>query len=540
MITMKPLFNMKSRKVILWVVAALLLSMLFWALAPLVRRLPPLRYDSLTLAELREWQVKRTAGRVPKTNPAERGRILDVNGTVLVRPGKRFVLWADPSLLAASSDRRYLPELARLVGMNEAVLQKQLATGPRHHLRLIPDLPPATAEAILRMNLKGISVMTVPTREYPAAAPLAHLIGFVRSGEQAIDFRGVCGVEMLHNIYLTAGVDACLTLDHGLQLAIQKIAEAAAVETRATQVQIIVMNPRTGAIRAAVQVPSAHGSGNSSVSNREYWWGALIESHEPGGLIRPLVIASALDIGVLGPDTPIFCENGTWQHQGLPLHDAAPFGDLTAAQVLVHSSNIGMGKIGVMMGERPLYDALVGWELNRKCSVGFIGASSGMILPVAWWSKHEITRIPNGYASSSTLLHLLRAYTVFFNDGGMTEPTLIEPDAPPPPKQILKPETARWMRDTMTQAVESGTGHLARIEGLPIAGKTSIVQKLIPNRRAYSTDKIEASFIGGFEHAGTPSLIVVWLDEPQRNGQQNPAATAFRKTALMMTGGSGK
>ena len=509
-------------------------------LVPCAMRLHTLVYNSPDLAAMRERQDHRTAQRLREKNYPERGRILDVNGMVLVQPGKRFVLCADPSLLEDSPDHHLLPALARLAGMKEAALMDQINTGHRHHVRLLPNVPADTAAAIRRMNLDGISFMTVPTREYPAPAPLTHLLGFVRSGESASDFQGVCGVEALKDPYLMAGLDARLTLDHGLQLAVQQIAESAALETRSTQVQIIVMNPHTGAIRSAVQVPAAHGSRNTSAANHEHWWGALIEMHEPGGLIKPLVMASALDSGVLNPETPIFCENGTWLHKGYPLHDAAPFGDLTPARILAHSSNIGMGKIGVMMGERALYGALGSWKFGQRCSAGLNGASSGRIAPGSTWSNREITRIPIGYASSATLLQLLRAYTVFFNDGRMAEPYLIEQDPPSAPKQIIKPATARWMRDALAQAVESGTGQSARIDGLPIAGKTGTVQKLIPNKREYSPDKIEASFIGGFEHAGTPSLIVVWFDEPQREGLANPAASTFRKIALMMTGGNGR
>lgn len=508
-------------------------------LVPCALRLHALVFKSPDLAEMQERRLARIADWRWENRLPERGRILDVNGTVLVQPGKRLILCADPSLLADSPDRHLLPVLVRMAEMNEAKLMDQISNSHRKHVRLLPNVPPDTAEAIRRLNLDGISFMTVPTREYPAAAPMAHLMGFVQSGERARDFRGVCGVEMMHDLYLTAGMDARLTLDHDLQLAVQQIAEAAALETRATQVQIIVMNPRSGAIRAAVQVPAAHGGGKDSVSSPEYWWGALIKVHEPGGLMKPLVMASALDAGVLDPDTPIFCENGVWHHKGHPLHDAAPFGDLTPAQIVSHSSNIGMGKIGVMMGEKALLQALGDWNFGQRCSVGFNGAALGRATPGGAWSNREITRIPIGYASSLTLLQMLRAYTVFFNDGRMAEPTLMEPDSPPVTKQVLKPATARWMRDALTQAVESGTGQNARIDGLPIAGKTSIVQKLIPNKPEYSPDKIQASFIGGFDHQGTPSLIVVWLDEPQRDGFENPAATTFRKIALVMTVGNG-
>ncbi len=501
-------------------------------LIPCALRLHALVFKSPALAEMQERRIERIASWRRETYLPERGRILDVNGTVLVRPGKRFVLCADPSLLADSPDRHLLPELARMAGMDEGTLLDQINNGPRHHVRLLPNVPPATAEAIRRMNLIGISFMTVPTREYPAAAPLTYLMGFVRSGEKASHFQGVSGVEEIQNHQLMAGRDITLTLDHDLQLAVQQIAESAALETRATQVQILVMNPRTGAIRAAVQVPAAHGSHNTSAATREHWWGALIEMHEPGGLVKPLVMASALDTGVLNPDTPIFCENGRWFHMGYPLHDAAPFGDLTPAEILAHSSNIGMGKAAVMMGKQALIDALVSWNFGQRCSAGLNGASHGRAMPGVRWSNQDITRIPIGYASSVTLLQLLRAYTVFFNDGRMAEPHLLERDPPPAPKQILKPATARWMRDALTQAVESGTGQNARIEGLPVAGKTGIVQKLIPGKPEYSPDKIEASFIGGFEKSGVSYLIGVWLDEPEQKGT-NPAASVFRDVAVI-------
>ena len=505
-------------------------------LAPFAMRLHTLVFHSPHLAAMRERQVKRLATRQHKPIQPVRGRILDVHGTVLAQPGNRLVLCADPHLLAESRARQSLPELARLASMDEAALLDQIANRSRHHVRLIRNVPTATADAIRRMNLEGISFMTLPTREYPAAAPLTHLTGFVRSGENGANSWGACGVEMLQDSTLSMGGDVRITLDHGLQLAVQQIAESAALETRATQVQIIVMNPRSGAISAAVQVPAAHGNSGESVATPEHWWRALIESYEPGGLIQPLVMASALDSGVLTPDSVIHCENGTWIYQGHTSHDAAPYGDLTPTEVLVRSSKIGMGKIGVMMGGGALYQALVGWELKKNCSVGLFGAVSGRIAPGGTWSELEISRIPTGQGSSCTLLQMLRAYTVFFNDGRMTEPTLIEPATPPPPNQILKPSTARRMRDAMTQAVETGTGHNAWIAELPIAGKTSVVQKYLPGKRQYSTDKIQVSFIGGFDHSAPPCLIVVWLDEPLTEGLSNPAAGVFRKVAVTITG----
>ena len=199
-----------------------------------------------------------------------------------------------------------------------------------------------------------------------------------------------------------------------------------------------------------------------------------------------------------------------------------------------------MAKIGILMGQQPLHDALVRWSLTEPCSTGLPAAPSGLLSHPPRWSVLEITRIPIGHGCAFSLLQILRAYTAIFNDGRMVEPYWIENTPPPEPKQVLKPETARWIRDAMTRIVEEGNGRNARIAGLSIAGMTSIAQKVKPVHTGYDPQKVQTSFIGGFEKTGEPCLVAVWLDEPEREGVENPAASVFREAVLMITEGNGK
>ncbi len=479
------------------------------------------------IRDCRVRELERIKQRLAEKNKPVRGSILDCNGRVLAQTSESYIVCADPGWMTDAEDQTLLPELARLIGMEHQAILDRTSDTSRRYVRLKKNLPAETAEAVKRLAIKGIFTQALPDRRYPFAVPLAHLVGFVQTHDDLI---GSGGVELMQDRQLRTGHDVPLTLDIHLQAAVQKIAEAAANETQAKQIQIIVMNPQTGAIRAAAQVPAAHGEDSPTSDPVSLLWRVVIDVLEPGGLLWPLVIASALDSGAVTPDTRIDCENGQWVYAGHPLHDAKPLGVLTPKDILNRSSNIGMAKIGLQMGKQSLYDSLISWGLSEKCSVGgFGGATSGLLYPPKRWSELEITRIPLGHSCSFTLLQIIRAYTALFNNGQMVEPCITGSSSES--KFMVKPETAQWIREAMTQAVENGTGQSARIEGLSIAGKTSVAQKMTPDNRGYSTTAVQTGFIGGFETEGSPWLIAVWLDEPNRKESFNPAPGIFRTVA---------
>lgn len=514
-----------------WPTTVVILGM--WLLLLLFSiRLHTLVFNSPHLSEMRAKHAIRIKERLIEKTTSIRGRILDTNGRVLAQTAKSFTVCADPRQLVESAGLDRLPELARLIGMEETMLTERITASSRRYMRLLNNVPAETAESIRRMNIQGTFIETAPARDYPADVRLAHMVGYVLSWEE---LRGGGGAELIQNKALEKGQDIRLTLDLNLQTAVQQIAESAAVETKASQIQIIVMNPRTGAIRAAAQVPAVHGKNSATADAGSLNWRAVIDVFEPGGLIKPLIVASTLESGVITNDTSIDCENGTWIYCGVPLRDAHPFGKLTPEEILIRSSNIGMAKIGLMLSKQPLYDSLVKWGLSEKCSVGgFGGAPAGLLYPPARWSELEITRIPIGHSCSFSVFQILRAYTAFFNDGGMVEPYLVESGNPVQLRSVLKPETAAAVRDMLAKVVEKGTGQAARIDGVPVFGETAIIQKLTPDNRGYSSDKVQTAFIGGFERNGTPVLVVVWMDEPDLKESKHQAAAVFRNVAAVI------
>ncbi len=468
------------------------------------------------------------ARQLEKSQPV-RGRILDVHGRVLAQHGQRNYVCADPQVLAESPDRHLHADLLRLIGLDAEEFARRTSDTNRRYARLA-TVPTTTAEAVRRMNLRGIFIDSQPSRDYPLDTPLTHIAGFV-----TMDGMGGSGVEQSRDRQLVAGSDVRITLDAELQAAVQAIA----AETHAAQVQIVVMNPRTGAVRTAAQVPATHAGDSPSADPLARTWRSNMDVFEPGGLISPLIAAAAFDMGVVKIETPINTENGVWTIHGIPLRDPQPFAEMTPAEILIKGANIGMAKIGIEMGTNALHEAMINWGFNAPAATCIPGAGAGTLHPPGRWDGIAITRLPIGHGMACTLMQLMRAYTAFFNDGRMVEPFIIEDgkrggaSAQPSP---VSAGAAALVRGMLERVVAEGTGQAAALEGVAVFGKTAVVQKAISG--GYAEDRFQTAFIGGFERDGSePVLIAVWLDEPVRDGESNPAVVVFKTVAERMVHG---
>jgi cell division protein FtsI (penicillin-binding protein 3) len=467
----------------------------------------------------RQTELARMEAREQEQNISVRGRILDVHGRVLAQHGERHYVCADPQALAESPDRHLYADMLRMIGLDAEVFEQRTADTGRRYVRLT-IVPETTAEAVRRMNLRGIFIDSHPSRDYPIETPLTHIAGFVNT-----EMVGASGVEQARHAMLAEGRDVRLTLDADLQQAVQSIAG----QVQAREVQIVVVNPRTGAIRAAAQTPATHAAVSPKADPRALTWRSNMDAFEPGGLVQPLLMASALDLGVLDTDTRMNTENGSWTYHGIPMRDPHPFAEMSPEEILIRGANIGMAKIGIEMGTNALHEAFVTWGLDTPAATHVPGAGSGILPHPGRWSKIEITRLPIGHSLACTLMQLVRAYTAFFNDGRLVEPYLIEDEMHTDTNARSAPvsaTSASQVRGMLERVVAEGTGRKADIEGVTVFGKTAVVQKAVPG--GYAEDRFQTAFIGGFMGAnGEPVLIAVWLDEPASTDHDRHAAAGL-------------
>ncbi|MCA9607484.1 MAG: serine hydrolase [Myxococcales bacterium] len=210
------------------------------------------------------------------------------------------------------------------------------------------------------------------------------------------------------------------------------------VDEGATRAAIVVLDPETGRVLAA----SGRGPEGAGEADRVV---------DMGSTIKPLTIAAALDAG-LDPTQRFSGEGGAWHPDPATLlRDVHPREWLTAEEVLIHSSNIGAGKIVEAVGEAPIAAYL---------------AANGVEVPAPTsWPAHGA-----GIGTTTSPRRLAAAYAVFANGGQLIEPTTNGRGLSRP---VLSPVTARVVVDMLEAAVgDDGTGHRARVEGVRVAGKT--------------------------------------------------------------------
>ena len=154
----------------------------------------------------------------------------------------------------------------------------------------------------------------------------------------------------------------------------------------------------------------------------------------------------------------------------------------------------------------------------------------------------DTTNIGFGQGISVTAIQLITALSTIANGGVLMKPYIvrgftdknnqpIKMFAPEAVRRVVSPDTARRMAVMLTDVVgaEDGTGKRAHIMNVAVAGKTGTAQKFDFARGSYSSEKVRTSFIGFFPSDNPQVVILVMLDEPQRDKWGGVAAAPVFK-----------
>jgi len=174
----------------------------------------------------------------------------------------------------------------------------------------------------------------------------------------------------------------------------------------------------------------------------------------PASTLKPLTVALALDAGLITQAQRFDCGNGQRAYGSQTLRDVGRYGMLDSAQILAVSSNVGVSLIFDALGGERLAAGLRRFHVDAPADI----PSASM--------KGAIVALGEG--STSTPLVLAAAYGVFANDGLYTAPGSSRPE------RVIKPETARSVRDMLEAVVagEQATGRAAQVSGVRVGGKT--------------------------------------------------------------------
>ena len=222
---------------------------------------------------------------------------------------------------------------------------------------------------------------------------------------------------------------------------------------------------------------------------------AITDLFEPGSTLKPISVAYAMEKKKVKHNEIIDTKDGFTKVGGRVIKDDHPQDQMSVKEIIQKSSNVGATKIGRRLESKELWGLYNKLGFGVKINVGMPGESNGHLSDYSNWKEIDHATLTYGYGVNMNLLQLVKAYTVFANNGLMIKPKLYKNDNFVETERVLGASTSKIMKDFMKSVVEEeeGTGTKARIPGYTVAGKTGTARKY--DNGEYSKDYF-ASFIG--------------------------------------------
>lgn len=324
------------------------------------------------------------------------------------------------------------------------------------------------------------------------------------------------------------GISYELTVDRNIQRFIEDSLAQEVKDAEAKGGSVIVMDPKTGAILGMASTPSYDPNKFREAANQDislFDNPAISKQWEPGSIFKPLVMAAAIDQGVVKPETrSVFASSVTVN--GYDIHTALnkAYGDESMTDVLVNSDNVAMVWLAAKMGNDMIYDYLVNkYGFGKQTGVDLRNEIGGTVQPVSKWSPIIQATTSFGQGIAVTPLQVLSAYTAIADEGIMKKPhivkTIIRPDGtredvtPVDSSQVMKKETASDLLQMLTAVVNKGHRR-AGVEGYKIGGKTGTAQVPNPDGPGYIEQAYNHSFVGIGPIDDPKFVILTKVDQP--------------------------
>ena len=467
----------------------------------------------------------------------ERGRIYARDGSLLATSVESKSVYVSP--IKVDNAAQTASTLAQIIGVPKKNIERDLAS-KKGFVWIKRQIADREALAIEEAKLPGVFLTREFRRMYPNHHSAGQVLGFV-----GVDGVGLEGVEKQFDermagrqakyvvqrdasgrrLYLDdqgremdiRGADVRLTLDTVIQDAAEQALADAVTKYNGRSGMAMVVKVDSGEILALAHFPflNSNNPADSKVAARRDR--AALDIFEPGSIMKPFVFAAALEQKVIDQNKVIDCENGKWSLRGKIIRDTHPYRWLSANRVLRYSSNIGTAKIGLALGAQPLYATLRKLGLGERPGLELPSESPGMLRQPKEWSEFDLATISFGQGIGVTGLQMAKAYLTLANKG-VPKPLrlVLDPAAPPAPQaeRVFSEQTANTVLSMMREVVEEdGTGKVARIPGITMAGKTGTAQKAAATGKGYGVGDV-ASFVGLVPGDKPEFLFIVTVDEP--------------------------
>ena len=500
--------------------------------------------------------------------PSRRGDIYDRTGTVLLATTvdrDRLVaapdqLAKDPLHLAQTGD-----QLVRILKLDDPVAAQALRDKLQSNLKYVilargidPSVSERIRQAIHDQRLFDVSLEPEPERVYPQAGGgpdsslAAQMLGFVNRdnlGQYGVEQqyqgtlagiprtvvaqRDVNGRPMQETSVVespgTIGQDLRLTIDAGLQLAVEQELLAAWIADDAKSASAVVMDPYTGAVYAEATYPSYDANDYATVEPKRFIDPVVSSVYEPGSVFKMMTAVAALEAGTVSRTTKIK-DTGTLRldHGTTKIDDAdhRAMGWLTFEDGVAYSRNVVAAKVALGLADstadasQKLYDTWRTLGYGQKTGIDLAGETSAANYvrdpSTRPWGQIDLANGSFGQGVAVTPIQLASAYATLLNGGLQIRPHVVEgigdQDVPVPDGQRLMPaKISKTLINMMDHVVESVPFYRDRtlVPGYHVGGKTGTAQIWDPKKGDWKQNLFNYSFVGYISReAGVPDLVV--------------------------------
>lgn len=540
----------------------------------------------IILIRLFYWQVLRAEELVVQAEKqhfakflvkAKRGNIFFSDNFPYVSSMPAFSFYAQPKILNQEEKNKILSAIPAIILKNEYILasekdsyqlkedhQKKL-TSSLFWISLEKKISLQTKKEIEDLKIKGLGFDPTFIRFYPESSSSAHILGFVGSDAKGEDV-GYFGLEgyyekelrgssgfirhekdalglpiLIGNFFQKGakdGKDLVLNLDRSVQFIVENTLKKNLEIYGAKSASAVVMDPKTGGILAMASYPNYDPAAFWQFP-KEYYKNPLVaDQYEPGSTFKVLVMAAAINEGLVSAETICDICSGpislggfkirTWNNKYYP--------NSSMQDVIRHSDNTGMVFVGKKLGVDKFLNYLENYGFGTTTNIDLQDESSPKLRSKKNFGEIDLATASFGQGIAVTPIQMVRAIAAVANGGLLMEPHIVREIKsenntfkinPRVIKRVLSQTTTKIITEMMVKAVDEGEARAFKPKGFRIAGKTGTAQ--IPVEGHYDPDKTIASFVG-FAPADEPKFVMLIIfDQPTSSvyGSETAAPTFF-------------
>jgi len=449
--------------------------------------------------------------RIENSSPLKtnyRADIVDNNGNFLVKTINTIDIGINPNLVIDKKkllinlklifpNKNFDVIKKKLNGKKFFYLEKRISQEKHEKLRLLGDQSIIPEEKL--------------TRIYPQENLFSHIIGQIDN-----DNNGISGIEKHFDYELKIKKEPLrLTVDTDIQFLIREELIKAQEIFKNLGSAAILMNVNNGNILSMISLPDFNLNRREEIKDEKYINRATKGLYELGSVFKTFTLAAGFNENLIEPETKFknLEKKLTCAGNSIEEYDNKMPSNLTAEQILIRSSNIGSVKIAQKLGIEKfiLFLKKIGILEKIEFDIEEVGQA-----PSLQWGKCKLATASFGHGISTTLLQLVKGYSIITNGGYYIDPTLINKDNKKinQKRRILKKEVSKKINPILRKVVSTkeGTAGFANVFGYEIGGKTGTADK--SKYGGYSKDKIN-TFVSIFPTSKPKYIFLVLLDEPK-------------------------